>query len=84
MNTLGPDIKAWDRDEEEFEDALDRVANLASNYPLPEDLEEAVKDQIEPVTVNLSLKHVDAMEAIETAYPVVLAYLREHPEELTP
>jgi hypothetical protein len=50
--------------------------------PMPDELHVAVANYIEPHTMNLGIKHRDVFEGIEYAYPLILDYLREHPEAL--
>lgn len=61
---------------------LEAAEQRMIDTPMPDELHVAVAAYIEPYTMNLGIKHRDVFEGIEYAYPVILDYLREHPEAL--
>lgn len=68
--------------DEETRARLDAIEQRAADIPMPRDLRSTVADGIEPHTMNYGIKHGPVLEAIELAYPLILDYLREHPEAL--
>lgn len=58
--------------------AMDRAAAC----PIPVDLSREVSAVIESHTMNVELDHGETMTAIEIAYPVIVDWLRAHPEAL--
>jgi hypothetical protein len=68
--------------EEEFGELVEAGVARGLANPMPRDLNEQVKDVIEPQTINGGIKHGDVMDCIHVAWPVILDYLREHPELL--
>lgn len=67
-------------DEYELE-RLEAAQERAEEKPLPLELETRIGLWIEPHTMNVEAEHADVMEAIELAYPLIVDWLREHPEE---
>lgn len=61
---------------------LEAAEQRMLDNPLPDELHVDLADYIEPYTLNLGIKHRDVFEGIEFAYPLILDYLREHPEVL--
>ena len=52
----------------------------ALDEPMPRELDDQVKDLIEPHTINMYLKHSDVMTCIAVAFPVIRDWLRQHPD----
>jgi hypothetical protein len=63
-------------------DELETVEALAEANPMPDELKRQVGNWIEPQTMNTETDHADAMDCVEIAYPLIRAYLAEHPEAL--
>lgn len=66
----------------EEEAQLAEIWRVMEASSMPSDLETKLADWIVPQTLNASLKHGEVMICIELAYPVILDYLREHPDAL--
>lgn len=58
------------------EAAMERAAAT----PLPRDLSRLIAAEIEPHTMNAGIDHGEVMIGVEIAYPLILDYLREHPD----
>jgi hypothetical protein len=61
-------------EEERREVAMQRMLD----NPMPRELEQAVADEIEPHTLNASLKHREVMIAIAIAYPLIRDWSRDN------
>ena len=59
-------------------DVLERVQRVAKENPIPDDLRKQIEDWIEPQTVHTETDHEGAMDAIEIAYPLIVAWLAAH------
>lgn len=65
----------FDEDDDSFEnDVLGRVQQLAEDNPLPDDLRKQIMNWIEPQTVHTETDHEGAMDAVEIAYPLIMAW----------
>jgi hypothetical protein len=60
----------------------ENALRLALDTPMPRDLNRAIAGEIEPHTMNVEIDHGEVMTAVKIAYPLILDYLREHPEVL--
>jgi len=58
-------------------DAVERVLRHALDNPMPDELRQAVAEQIEPYTINAYLDHGDVMDCIKIAYPLIRDYLAQ-------
>ena len=58
------------------------VTRLALDNPMPRDLRDQIGNWIDPETVNCEADHGDVLDCIDIAYPLIRAYLAEHPDEL--
>jgi hypothetical protein len=56
------------------------VLTLALDNPLPRELRDQIDNWIEPQTMNTYTDHGEAMTCVEIAYPLIRAWLAEHPE----
>lgn len=56
------------------------VTQFALDNPMPEVLRDQIGEWIEPETMNCEADHGDVMGCIDIAYPLIRAYLAEHPE----
>lgn len=56
------------------------VITLALEHPMPRAPRDQIANWIEPETINCELKHRDVMTCIGIAYPLIRAYLAEHPD----
>ena len=56
------------------------VITLALDHPMPRGLRDQIASWIEPHTVNTYTDHSDAMMCVGIAYPLIRAYLAEHPD----
>lgn len=64
-----------DEDADDFdENVLERVQQLAKDNPMPDQLRQQIGDWIEPRTVHTETDHADVMDAIEIAYPLIVAW----------
>lgn len=72
-----------DLTDEQQEEIIEADIRRALDNPMPPELKGTIKDLIEPHTINARIKHVDVMDCIDVAFPVIRDWLREHPEELT-
>lgn len=73
-----------DEDEDAVEERLEAAFQRALDEPMPDELRSLIADAIEPQTQNAMIDHGEVTTCIKIAYPLILDYLREHPEELTP
>lgn len=65
----------FDEDTDDFdEQVLERVQRLAEDNPMPDELRKQIMEWIEPQTVHTETDHADVMDAIEIAYPLILAW----------
>lgn len=65
----------FDEDDDNFEnEVLERVQKLAEDNPIPPDLKEQIGNWIESQTMYTETDHADVMDAIEIAYPLILAW----------
>ncbi len=62
--------------------ALAVVSDLAEANPLPPGLREQISAWIEPVAMNWGMKHESAMDCIEVAFPLIVAWIAEHPDTM--
>lgn len=70
-----------DEEDDDFdENLLERVQQLAEGNPIPDDLREQIGNWIEPQTVHAEADHADVMDAIEIAYPLIIAWHAERQE----
>lgn len=70
-----------DEDDDDFEeDLLNRVQQLAEDNPMPDELRVWIGKWIEPQTVHTETDHEGAMDAIEIAYPLIVAWHAEQQE----
>lgn len=53
---------------------------LALDNPMPRELKEQIANWIEPQTENTYTDHGEAMTCIGIAYPLIRAWLAEHPD----
>jgi hypothetical protein len=60
---------------------LETVQKLAEDNPLPPKLRKQIANWIEPEAMNTYTDHADAMSCIEIAFPLIVAWLAEHPQE---
>lgn len=68
----------FDEDDDDFdEQALERVQQLAEDNPMPDGLRKQIMKWIEPQTVYTETDHEDVMNAIEIAYPLIVAWHAE-------
>lgn len=72
----------FDGDLEFDPDKLEAAIQRGMDNPMPPALRESVADEIERETLNTDLKHRAVMGCIDIAYPLILDYLRGHPEAL--
>lgn len=56
------------------------TVDLAHDNPMPRGLREQIANWIEPQTMNYEIDHAAVMDCIRIAYPLIRAYLAEHPE----
>lgn len=61
-------------------DDLETVEAIAEANPIPRALKQQIGNWIEPDTMNTETEHSAAMSAIAIAFPLIRAYLAEHPE----
>lgn len=67
-----------DEDDDAFdENVLERVQQLGEDNPMPDELRKQIGNWIEPQTVHTETDHADVMDAIEIAYPLILAWHAE-------
>lgn len=65
----------FDEDGDSFDnDVLDRVQRLAEDNPIPDGLRKQIMKWIEPQTVHAATDHEGAMDAVEIAYPLIMAW----------
>lgn len=65
----------FDEEDDSFDDdVLERVQQLAEDNPLPDGLRKQIMEWIEPQTVHTETDHADVMDAIEIAYPLIVAW----------
>lgn len=68
----------FDEDDDSFDDnVLDRVQQLAEDNPMPDELRKQIMAWIEPQTVHTETDHEGAMDAIEIAFPLIVAWFAE-------
>lgn len=60
--------------------SLDESLQRALDNPMPPELQNQIRDLIEPHTINMELKHSDVMECIDVAFPVIRDTLLVEPE----
>ena len=61
-------------------DDLETVEALVETNPMPDELGEQIANWIEPQAMNTYTDHADAMDCIKVAFPLIRAWLAEHPE----
>jgi hypothetical protein len=62
-------------------DELETVEALAEANPMPDALKKQIGNWIEPQTMSTYMDHGDAMDCVEIAFPLIRAWLAEHPED---
>jgi len=56
------------------------ILQFALDNPMPRELSDQIGNWVEPETMDCELKHRDVMTCIGIAFPLIRAWLAEHPE----
>jgi hypothetical protein len=63
-------------------EAIDATLTRYLANPMPRDLNQVIKNLIEPHTMNSSIDHGDVMDCIHVAWPVIRDYVQRGPSSL--